>query len=72
MNSQQHFKTVGTAALKCDHVEECAVVIEFPGSVQVGDEDDASGETGRMEITPLQSGAVIALCTFVFYLVSFI
>ncbi len=72
MNSQQHFKTVGTAALKSEHVEERAVVIEFPGSMQVEDEDDASRETDRLQVTPLQSGVAIALCTFVFYLVSFV
>lgn len=72
MSSRQHFKTVGTAALKSEHAEECAVVIEFPGSAQVDNEDDAPREMGRMEVTPLQSGAAIALCTFVFYLVSFV
>ena len=72
MNSRQHFETIGTAALKQDPDEEYAVVIEFPGSVQIEDEDDASREASGMEITPLQSGAVIALCTFVFYLVAFI
>ncbi len=72
MNSRQHFETVGTAALKHQAIEEQAVFIAFPGIEQVVDEEEEPKETSGMNVTPLQSGAVIALCTFVFYLIAFI